>query len=239
MLLNANAATTFCPTFKMDKVINLGIPHVGELVFKSIDTPGLFQCALVSDTWKFIVETVLIKRWKGRMKEACISGETKVVQLLLDRCNFEESGLNARDVFGRNPFMFACCNGHKDVIQLFLDRSDRIDLNARSESGAGGTAFMLACFFGRKDVVKLLMDHSERIKLNETDLFGNTAMMAACEKGHKDVVQLLLEHSKDVDITIAEGSDCAFSNEIKDLLASKNNLNHKYNLRRIKRPKQK
>ena len=182
----------------MDKVINLGIPHVGELIFKSIDTPRLFQCVLVSDTWKFMVETVLIKRWKGRMLEACISGETKVVQLLLVCCNSEESGLNARDEYGRNPFMFACCNGHKDVVQLFLDHSDRIDLNARSKSGK--TAFMWACVFGHKDVVQLLLDHSDRIDMNARANNGGTGFMEACYYGRKDVVQLLLDHSERIEL---------------------------------------
>ena len=69
----------------MDKVINFGMPHVGEQIFESIDTPGLFQCALVSETWKVLAENVLIKRWKGKMLEACKNGETKVVELLLER----------------------------------------------------------------------------------------------------------------------------------------------------------
>ena len=61
----------------MDKVINLGIPHVGEHIFESIDTPGLFNCLGVSQTWKELAENVLIKRWKGKMVEACKSGEKK------------------------------------------------------------------------------------------------------------------------------------------------------------------
>ena len=77
----------------MDKVINFGMPHVGEQIFESIDTPGLFQCALVSETWKVLAENVLVKRWKGKLHLACKNGETKVVQLLLERCNSEESGL--------------------------------------------------------------------------------------------------------------------------------------------------
>ena len=68
----------------MDKVINFGIPHVGELIFESIDTPDLVNCMEVSETWKILAENILIKRWKHRMHEACISGETKVVQLLLE-----------------------------------------------------------------------------------------------------------------------------------------------------------
>ena len=82
--------------FKMEKVINLGIPHVGEKIFRSMDTPGLIKCLEVSKTWKVLAENVLIKRWKGKMFEACQNGETKVVQLLLERCNSEESGLNVK-----------------------------------------------------------------------------------------------------------------------------------------------
>ena len=104
-------------------------------------------------------EMTLIKKWKGKMLEACKNGETKVVQLLLERCNSEESGLNTRDVDGWTPLMFACYNGHKDVVKLLLENSKRnIDLNARSN--AGSTAFMFACKSGHKDVVKLLLENS-------------------------------------------------------------------------------
>ena len=71
-------------THSLNEVINFGIPHVGELIFESMDTSELFRCALVSETWKILAENILIKRWKRRMHEACISGETKVVQLLLE-----------------------------------------------------------------------------------------------------------------------------------------------------------
>ena len=67
----------------MEKVINLGIPHVGEQIFESIETEGLIECLKVSETWKVLAENVLIKRWKGKIFEACQNGESKVVQLLL------------------------------------------------------------------------------------------------------------------------------------------------------------
>ena len=113
----------------MEKVINLGIPHVGELIFELIDTPELIQCALVSETWKVLAENVLIKRWKGKMFEACKNGETKVVKLLLERCNSEESGLNIKDEKERTALMWACWNGHKDVIKLLVESSKVKDID--------------------------------------------------------------------------------------------------------------
>ena len=103
------------------------------------------------------------------MFEACQSGETKVVQLLLERCNSEESGLNSKDEYGATALMWACFNGHKDVVKLLLDNSERIELNAIANNG--GTAFMWACKKGHKDVVKLLLKYSEVVDINIPESF--------------------------------------------------------------------
>ena len=79
-------------TLGLNEVINLGIPHVGELIFESIATHELFQFTLVSKIWKALAEKVLLKRWKGKIFDACKNGETQVVQLLLKCCNTEELG---------------------------------------------------------------------------------------------------------------------------------------------------
>ena len=142
----------------MEKVINLEIPHVGEHILGSIDTPGLFKYLEVSETWKVLATNVLLKRWKGKMFEACKSGETKVVRLLLERFNCEENGLNIKNKRGFTAFMMACLHGHKEVVQMLLDCSET-NLNARSN--AGYTPFILACLGGCEEVVKLLLYHSD------------------------------------------------------------------------------
>ena len=48
----------------MDKVINLGIPHVGEKIFESIETDDLIKYLMVSETWRELAENVMLKRWK-------------------------------------------------------------------------------------------------------------------------------------------------------------------------------
>ena len=76
--------------------------------------------------------------------KACKNGEIKVVQLLLECCNYEESGLNTRDKHGWTPFMYAfllaCLNGHKDIVKILFDHSDskRIDINAKCKDGLTG-----------------------------------------------------------------------------------------------------
>ena len=95
---------------------------MAENIFGSIDTPELFQCALVSETWKDLAENVLIKRWKGRMSEACEIGETKIVQLLMERCTPEEIGLNTKDKIGTTAIM--CFNLSCYPTQLYTRHVD-------------------------------------------------------------------------------------------------------------------
>ena len=92
----------------MDNVVNLGIPHVGEKIFRGINDRGLIQCMLVSETWKVLARNVLLKRSKGKILKACRRGETTIVKLLLDNFNAEESGLNSREEDGLTPFHWAC-----------------------------------------------------------------------------------------------------------------------------------
>ena len=42
----------------MDKVINIGIPHVGEQIFENIETDDLIQFFEVSQAWKVLAENV-------------------------------------------------------------------------------------------------------------------------------------------------------------------------------------
>ena len=50
--------------FKMEKVITLTIPHIGEKILENFDTDGMIQCLWVSQTWKVLAENVLVKRHK-------------------------------------------------------------------------------------------------------------------------------------------------------------------------------
>ena len=177
----------------MEKVINLGIPHIGEKILAKIDTDDLIQCLDVSEVWKIFAENVLLKRWSGNIKEACITGKTEIVKILLQQ-NGSKTELNATDVNGRTVFMLTCIKGHKDVAKLLIDHS--VELNTKANNGL--TAFDYACRGKKTDVVKLLLDYSamKQIELNHKEnLHGRTAFVSACENGDKDVVKILLDYS--------------------------------------------
>ena len=163
----------------MDTIINFRFPHVGEQIFIGLGEDDLIQCLKVSQTWKVLATNVLLQRWKGKIFEACTTGKTEIVKILLQHYNSEESGLNVKGDYGRTPFIVACRNGHKDVVKLLLDNFEgNIDFNARNN--LEWTAFMEACYQGHIDVVKLLLDHSEaNIDFNARNNFGFTAREAA------------------------------------------------------------
>ena len=175
----------------MDKIINLGIPHVAENIFERIDTPELVQCALVSETWKVLAENVLLKRWNGKIVEASKCGETKVVQLLLEHSNQTDEEHYQFSV----ALMTATRHGHKDVVGLLLDRSNTNGINICLS--ARYPPFMIACINGCKEVVQMFLNFGSNhdIDVNARDKSGDTAFIHACRNGHKDVVQLLLDYS--------------------------------------------
>ena len=142
----------------MNKVINLNIPDIGEKVFSSLDTDDLVKLLPVSKTWKELIENVSIKRikrWRGKIYDACKDGQMEVVKLLLLYSDDEGEDL-------KWVFRFACENGHKDIVKLMLGLpgSKHIGLNFFP---AQKTPFIIAYEKGHQDIVKLLL-HKIAIK---------------------------------------------------------------------------
>ena len=174
----------------IDTIINLGIPHVGENIFKSLETKDLIECLKVSETWKILAGNILLPRWKGKLLEACQEGQTEIVELLLD--NLEDADeVTALDGRGKTALILACEHGHRDLVKLLLDHP-RIDINARNISD-GETALICACRKGDRELVKLLLSHpkSENIDINAKDHNHDTAYDVA-----KQIVNMLEEFSK-------------------------------------------
>ena len=184
----------------MEKIINHGLPHIAEQIFDNINTDGLIQLLKVSKTWEVLAENVLLKRWKGKMLKACQQGESKVVQLLLERCNSEESGLNTKDEHGGTSFMWACQNGHADIVKLLLHHPE---FNAGEDSL--NTAFEWACSHGHTSVVQVFLDFTnikvtimKALQRNYWNVQIGNERLALCVKFLKDkkIVNLLLDSSK-------------------------------------------
>ena len=170
----------------IDRVINLGLPHVAEKIFKSLGADDLKQCQKVSKTWMVLSEEILAKKilfqqwkqWKGHLLDACKKGKTKIVKLLLD--NGDDTDLNAKDdgdyYNRRTPFAWACSNGHEAVAELLMNHPsfevDKID-------GNGKTNLMWASEGGLEQTVKRLLTKLSITDINKRDRYGKTALMYA------------------------------------------------------------
>ena len=117
---------------KMDQIINLGIPHIGEKIFESIDTKSLVRFLSVSNAWKELAGNVLFKRHRGQILVACKKEPSEVVKILIERSETEE--LNVKQQLDcLTPFMIACEFDRHDVVKSFLQNSEKkaIELNSK------------------------------------------------------------------------------------------------------------
>ena len=148
----------------MDKVINLGIPHVAEQIFKGFGLEELREFRKVSETWKILTEEILLfRRWEGKVHLAFTIGKLEVIKVLIKRTDLGQINFNAI-LNGKTPLILACQHGHYGIVKLLLDYSDSkpIDFNAKDDQGK--TALNWACQNRYRDVVDLLLEHSSKIK---------------------------------------------------------------------------
>ena len=191
----------------MDRVLNSGIPHVGERIFKLLDLSDLVRCFAVSKYWKSLSENELSARRKVPFIEASKLGIAEVVQLLLEHPDFKSIDWTAKDQ-GKTAFHWACYEGRTTVVKWFLDNLTVKDIGLNIKDGGRLTGFVRACRDGRSDVVKVMLDHpnNKHIEMNIKDILGTTALGLACFNGQRSVVRLLLEHpnSECIDLNIRD-----------------------------------
>ena len=191
--------------FKMDCVINLAMPYIGEQIFQSIHTDTLILCVMpVSKTWKVLVTNVLLKRLRklnGEILEVWRTRIPALMKLFLD--NFEIQNTEHNREYAKKVFIWCCNYGLRYVVKSFLENSGNSFIDFSYQDGFEEIALIGACKSGRKGVVQVLLDYSinsKSIDLNVRDDMNKTAFMWACENGQTDIVKLFLNHSgKNID----------------------------------------
>ena len=81
---------------------------------------------------------------------AALHGYTETVRLLLDA----GADLEARNVYGFTPLLYAAGNGHTEAVRLLLDAGAAVD--ARDEGGR--TPLRLSAYWGHTETTHLLLD---------------------------------------------------------------------------------
>ena len=166
----------------MEKVVNLGIPHVAENIFGNLTDDQLLECLKVSKTWESIALEIIALRWRDIFDDLSVPicrGLTNIVQCMLEHPK--------------------CANIDWNIM-LEVEPVPRFDFKIIF------TPFMIACYHGMTDIVKLILSHShaKRIDLNAKDYLGQTGFNHACFNGHDDIVKMILDQAETLDIDLTK-----------------------------------
>ena len=98
----------------MDKIINLGIPHVAEQIFEPFGIMDLNECRRVSETWKAIAGEIVLNGWKDHVFWPVYYGATEIVQLFLDHPKCDDIDWNKKE----NLTIYKTAVGHRPEDRL-------------------------------------------------------------------------------------------------------------------------
>ncbi|KAL2854509.1 ankyrin repeat-containing domain protein [Aspergillus pseudoustus] len=103
------------------------------------------------------------------------------------------ANVNATDLNGRTPLLWAAWNGNLNLVRLLLSTGGA-DVNARDAGGA--TPLSVAAQSGYTAIAKVLLE-TEGINVNAADtIYARAPLSMAAEGGHVEIVRLLLETGK-------------------------------------------
>jgi len=129
------------------------------------------------------------------LHRAAGAGNTAEVQRLLDA----GANVNAGDIAGQTPLIYAAYGGHIETIKILLERGAQVNV---CDCG-GFMPLHKAAEYGHEDVVILLLDKGAGINARSTH--GYTPLfLAACE-GRVNVVRVLLARGADIGIKNNDG----------------------------------
>ena len=169
----------------MEKIINFGIPHIAEEIFRNLTIPTLIQCRSVSATWKALVKNVLDSKWRETLIYSCKVGNTEMVQLMIEtaKAKNQDWTLETLEDNGLTLAMLACQKGQTEVVKLLMNEN----INWNMKDPYGKTAFMFACSNNHLGIIQLILHQAQNksIDWNAKDLSGRTAFMWACFNGQK------------------------------------------------------
>ncbi len=128
-------------------------------------------------------------------------GNLPAIKRLLDK----NAKVNAKDLNGYTPLMWAARASKNDILNLLLSRGANINVKDKR----GNTPLLLAARYSKSKVVKSLLNRiGKRVGgVNAQDKKGNTPLLWAVKKNKSKVVTLLLQYGANPDIRNNKGTN--------------------------------
>ncbi|XP_017274051.1 ankyrin repeat and SAM domain-containing protein 3 isoform X2 [Kryptolebias marmoratus] len=122
---------------------------------------------------------------------ACSIGQYDVVAECIKR---GEVSLDAKNIGGWSPLMYAAYIGHDNIANLLLEAG--VDVNATTAKGL--TPLMLAASCGNESIAYFLLQQGADLELRDSR--GWTALFHCTSTGHQQMVKFLLDNNADATV---------------------------------------
>ncbi|XP_071112675.1 ankyrin-2-like [Haliotis cracherodii] len=122
---------------------------------------------------------------------ACVKGEIRIVQILLDEGKMDIEVTGQRN---RTPLMYACRNGQLETAKKLVARHANISVLDETSF----SCLHLAAMKGHVPTAEWLLSLNPGIVVDCTNDTGRTPLMFALQNGHADMVDWLITHGSDI-----------------------------------------
>lgn len=119
----------------------------------------------------------------------CINGLPIITASLLEDSKVEFQGLNATDIYGRTPLIWAAENGHAEVVELLLEAGANIE--AKDER-FGQSPLICGARKGYTEVIEVLLKAGANTEAQD-EVFRQSPLIWAAENGLGAAIELLLK----------------------------------------------
>jgi hypothetical protein len=211
--------------YSNNELIDLVLPYTDAQSLNKTDKSGknalLIACSNTlpeyynGNIWaQQIVKKILsqphvdLKSCKSALMLACRNGNKEMVEMILEKFNFDLSVLKERNVEGKNAFHLACESKRFEMFTMFLEliNSNENDelLNSTTTSGDNCLQVILSNFLsnnsswiadGKENVIKKVGQILNNPKFKGLNDGNRTAFSLACQTNCKEIVDLFLNRN--------------------------------------------
>ena len=186
----------------MEKILNEGLPHIGESIFKHLSGPELCICRLVCKSWnEFVIQRHKLwisisediihsvkhtssQQWQIIKKASVDKNQARKVSLMLmwwtKKCS---EGFSSQ----ASPYVISF-NYPKSLIYLLSLSSEK---NPIDDFGAG--ILHLAAVYNNLEAIKIISNHLENKNPPATKLSSYTPLHFATVQNHVECMEYILE----------------------------------------------